>query len=172
MCCITFVCFFPTVEPHNIPTMFYTPTNQAYTDEGQNSVTVIIVPPPLHSRCYQPIDNYFRFLIGICKSKQAAHVELVNCKSGSTVSMKKKVKDLPTQDYIVPSCVKPTASLCHLTSQGIEYNDEWNDFTLKIPQGAIPEGESLTIDIGVALYGPFQYPEGLRPVSPVFWICV
>ena len=73
---------------------------------------------------------------------------------------------------IVPPCVKPTATLPHCTSEGIEYNDEWNDFTLKIPQGAIPEGESLTIDIGVALYGPFQYPEGLRPVSPVFWICV
>ena len=24
----------------------------------------------------------------------------------------------------------------------------------------------------MALYGPFQYPEGLRPVSPVFWVCV
>ena len=78
----------------------------------------------------------------------------------------------PAQDRIVPPCVKPTTTLPHCTSQGIEYNDEWNDFTLKIPQGAIPEGESLTIDIGVALYGPFQYPEGLRPVSPVFWICV
>ena len=73
---------------------------------------------------------------------------------------------------IVPPFIKPTATLPHCTSQGIEYNDEWNDFTLKIPQGAIPEGESLTIDIGMALYGPFQYPEGLRPVSPVFWICV
>ena len=79
---------------------------------------------------------------------------------------------LPVQKRIVPSCVKPTATLPHCTSQGIKYNDEWNDFTLKIPEGAIPEGESLTIDIGVALYGPFQYPEGLRPVSPVFWICV
>ena len=75
-------------------------------------------------------------------------------------------------DRIVPPCVKPTATLCHCTSQGIEYYDEWNDFTLKIPHGAIPEGESLTIDIGVALYGPFQYPEGLTPVPPMFWICV
>ena len=87
-------------------------------------------------------------------------------------SMVGQLKNLPAQDRIVPPCVKPTATLPHCTSQGIEYNDEWNDFTLKIPQGAIPEGESLTIDIGVALYGPFQYPEGLRPVSPVFWICV
>ena len=87
-------------------------------------------------------------------------------------SMVGQLKNLPAQDRIVPPCVKPTATLPHCTCQGIEYNDEWNDFTLKIPQGAIPEGESLTIDIGVALYGPFQYPEGLRPVSPVFWICV
>lgn len=31
---------------------------------------------------------------------------------------------------------------------------------------------SIAIDIGVALYGPFQYPKGLRSVSPVFWMCV
>ena len=24
----------------------------------------------------------------------------------------------------------------------------------------------------MALFGPFQFPEGLRPVSPVFWVCV
>ncbi|CAI8056471.1 hypothetical protein GBAR_LOCUS30773 [Geodia barretti] len=29
-----------------------------------------------------------------------------------------------------------------------------------------------TVDVGVALFGPFQFPEGLRPVSPVFWVCV
>ena len=54
----------------------------------------------------------------------------------------------------------------------MKYFDKINYFGLEIPAGAIPEGESITIDIGVALYGPFQYPEGLRPVSPVFWVCV
>ena len=43
---------------------------------------------------------------------------------------------------VTPECVRPTATLF-----------EW-------------------VYIGVALYGPFQYPEGLRPVSPVFWLCV
>ena len=33
-------------------------------------------------------------------------------------------------------------------------------------------GDSITIDIGVALFGPFQYPPNIRPVSPVFWITV
>ena len=73
---------------------------------------------------------------------------------------------------ITPCCVKPTATLKNCTSEGLTYHDKLNDFTLLVQAGAIPSGKLLTIDIGVALYGPFQYPEGVRPVSPVFWICV
>ena len=76
-----------------------------------------------------------------------------------------------TREYI-PTCFIPVATLSQCTHDGKRYYDEHNDFGLEIPAGAIPEGESITIDIGVALYGPFQYPEGLRPVSPVFWVCV
>ena len=76
-----------------------------------------------------------------------------------------------TREYI-PTCFTPVATLSQCTHDGRWYYDEHNDFGLEIPAGAIPEGESITIDIGVALYGPFQYPEGLRPVSPVFWVCV
>ena len=76
-----------------------------------------------------------------------------------------------TREYI-PTCFTPVATLSQCTHDGRRYYDEHNDFGLEIPAGAIPEGESITIDIGVALYGPFQYPEGLRPVSPVFWVCV
>ena len=76
-----------------------------------------------------------------------------------------------TREYI-PEWFSPVATLSQCTHDGRNYYDEHNDFGLEIPEGAIPEGESITIDIGVALYGPFQYPEGLRPVSPVFWVCV
>ena len=76
-----------------------------------------------------------------------------------------------TTEYI-PACFTPVATLSQCTDDSRCYYDEHNDFGLKIPAEAIPEGESITIDIGVALYGPFQYPEGLRPVSPVFWVCV
>ena len=71
-----------------------------------------------------------------------------------------------------PDCVEPIATLSNCTSEGKSYVNKANDFSLEIPEGAIPERESITIDIGVALYGPYQYPEGLRPVSPVFWVCV
>ena len=76
-----------------------------------------------------------------------------------------------TREYI-PTCFTPVATLSQCTHDGRWYYDEHNDFGLEIPAGTISEGESITIDIGVALYGPFQYPEGLRPVSPVFWVCV
>ena len=64
------------------------------------------------------------------------------------------------------------ATLLSCTHDGRDYYDKCNNFYLEIPAGAIPERESITIDIGVALHGPFHYPEGLRPVSPVFWVCV
>ena len=63
-------------------------------------------------------------------------------------------------------------TLSDCTSEGRKFIDDVNDFSLEIPEGAIPEGERLTVDVGVALFGPFQFPEGLRPVSPVFWVCV
>ena len=57
------------------------------------------------------------------------------------------------------------------TCDGITFHNDHHEFGLEIPKGAIPKEESINIDIGVALYGPFKYPNGLRPVSPIFWIC-
>ena len=72
----------------------------------------------------------------------------------------------------IPKWMKPVGTLTDCTSDGRSYYDEHNDFCLEIPEGAIPEGERVIIDIGVALYAPFQYSKGLKPVSPVFWVCV
>ena len=72
----------------------------------------------------------------------------------------------------IPRWLHPVTTLADCTSGGRSYYDEHNDFRLEIPEGAILKGERVTIDIGVALYGPFQYPKGLRSVSPVFWACV
>ena len=72
----------------------------------------------------------------------------------------------------IPKWMAPVGTLTDCTSDGRSYYDEHNDFRLEIPEDAIPEGERVTIDIGVALYGPFQNPKGLRTVSPVFWVCV
>ena len=80
--------------------------------------------------------------------------------------------DPDNKTEFIPACFSLVATLSECTHDRRLYYDEQNGFGLDIPAAAIPKGESITIDIGVALYGPFQYPEGLRPVSPVFWVCV
>ena len=57
-------------------------------------------------------------------------------------------------------------------SPGKTYVDE-NDFRLHIPEGAVPGRVTVpSISVEVTLFGSFQFPEGLRPVSPLFWVCV
>ena len=68
-----------------------------------------------------------------------------------------------------PGCITHISTF-NVTSEGANHFDEANDFGLDIQKGAIADGVNLTIDIGVALFGPFQFPTGLRPVSPVFWV--
>ena len=74
---------------------------------------------------------------------------------------------LPVPDHVT------IISILRVTNKGIRFEDTFNDFILDIPDGAIPEEEvTLTLYMGVTLFGPYQFPEGLRPISPVFWVCV
>ena len=74
---------------------------------------------------------------------------------------------LPVPDHVT------ITSILRVTNKGIRFEDTFNDFILDIPDGAIPEEEvTLTLYMGVTLFGPYQFPEGLRPISPVFWVCV
>ena len=76
------------------------------------------------------------------------------------------------QSLPVPEHITIT-SIVRVTNKGIRFMDTFNDFVLDIPDGAIPDEEvTLTIYMGVTLFGPYQFPEGLRPISPVFWVCV
>ena len=60
----------------------------------------------------------------------------------------------------------------HCTSDGGVYYNPVHDITVRIPEGAISKGASVAIEIGVALYGPFQFPDDTKPVSPIVWLCV
>ena len=77
-----------------------------------------------------------------------------------------------TAHHNMPEWFELICTLGECTHSQQEYHNEDNDFRLVIPEGAIPVGDSITIDIGVALFGPFQYPPNIRPVSPVFWVSV
>ena len=105
---------------------------------------------------------------------EVTHEKIVQrqCSDSDFISKLSEVDSLDNMGECIPEGFNPVTTLLRCAHDGKHYHNEANGFSLEIPEGAIPEGESITIDIGVALYGPFQYPEGLRPVSPVFWLCV
>ena len=71
----------------------------------------------------------------------------------------------------MPQCFSQIKTLTNYSHEGIVFYDDSNGFGLEIPEGAIPQEQTITIDIGVALHGPFEVPDGLKRVSPVFWVC-
>ena len=55
---------------------------------------------------------------------------------------------------------------------GREYTNVDHDITLRIPEGAVTEGEKIHLEVGVAMYGPFNFPENTKLVSPILWLCL
>ena len=57
-------------------------------------------------------------------------------------------------------------------STGGVFYSSTHHFGFTIPEGAIPEGDSISIEVGVTLTGPFDFPQGCKPVSPIVKLCV
>lgn len=46
-----------------------------------------------------------------------------------------------------------------------------HDITVKIPPLAIKGHTLIDFEVGVMLNGPFIFPQNIRPISPILWIC-
>jgi hypothetical protein len=57
-------------------------------------------------------------------------------------------------------------------SSGCDYYNCHHGITLRIPDDAIPPGMIIHLEVAVALYGPFQFPDGSCPISPILWFCI
>ena len=90
------------------------------------------------------------------------------CVCGLLIYHKKRSKELPNASSNTSSeaAIKGTG-----LDQSTTAHQNTDDFSLEIPE-EVKETDIPPIMLGVALSGPFQFPEGLRPVSPVFWVCV
>ena len=56
------------------------------------------------------------------------------------------------------------------THNGRQYTSESHDIRITIPKGAIKKHMVAHLQVGVALHGPFSFPDAKRPVSPIIWI--
>ena len=54
--------------------------------------------------------------------------------------------------------------------RGLTHTVSDHDITLRVLEGAVPEGEAVHFEIGVTIYGPFSFPENSRPISPIIWL--
>ena len=58
-----------------------------------------------------------------------------------------------------------------LTHEGNVIMNDKEGISIHVPNGAIPVGRRLPIEIGSAMHGRLSFPEGFHPVSPILWIC-
>ena len=95
--------------------------------------------------------------------------ELCAKKIANSTACVKKVKD---PSSCVPAWMQTVCAISNCTTKGVHYRSRSYGFTLDIPEAAIPQGMSVTIDVGIGLQGPFEYPENVQCVSPILWVCV
>ena len=72
----------------------------------------------------------------------------------------KKTANVPFLDH----------QMLEVDCNGREYTNVDHDITLRIPEGAVAEGEKVHFEVGVAMYGPFIFPENTQPISPILWL--
>lgn len=61
--------------------------------------------------------------------------------------------------------------LLECDSVGREFNIMEHDITVRIPEGAVPEGKKFFLEFGVTIFGPFHFLNDFQPISPVLWLC-
>ena len=59
-----------------------------------------------------------------------------------------------------------------VTSKGIDYSCEQYGVSVTVPQKAIPFGAVSHLEVGIAPYGPFEFPPDMMPISPIVWVCM
>ena len=62
--------------------------------------------------------------------------------------------------------IKPVDTV-EISSNGGRYCNVPLGVYIDIPRGAVPESCLLRVEVGVCLYGPFEFPDNLYPITPV-----
>ena len=93
---------------------------------------------------------------------QETHFEIQQVHQSAYFSVAKKTAQITFLDHQILEC----------DCNGREYTNIDHDITLRIPKGAVPEGKKVHFEVGVAMYGPFIFPENTQPISPILWLCL
>lgn len=53
----------------------------------------------------------------------------------------------------------------------LDYHSTEHQFNITIPKGALKKKGTIEVQVGLALHGPFMFPERSQNVSPILWLC-
>ena len=56
-------------------------------------------------------------------------------------------------------------------ANGSTHTNDSHGFSITFPPGVLLPHQTITLTIGVMMYGPFLFPHDLKPFSPILWVC-
>ena len=65
--------------------------------------------------------------------------------------------------------IKPI-KLFEVSSKGEQFSDTSLGLCIDIPEGAVPQGTVLRLEVGMCLYGPFKFPTNLYPITAILML--
>ena len=83
--------------------------------------------------------------------------------------------DLEAVDYVDPPNSNvhfmDDIEVLQCTSSGGRYHNSVHNIHVEVPKAAVPDGMLVKLEIGVALFGAFMFPAGMKAISPIVWLC-
>lgn len=135
-----------------------------------------------------PIIRIFAIIVGILIGLKIAdlriHIDKTTSKScvqnekytdhhcdPDRINNRPQFLDHNDQISLIPESMLSQVEVLICDCTGREYWNPEHDILLRIPEGAIPPGIIAHLKVAVTLYGPFHFPEGSCPISPILWLC-
>lgn len=94
-------------------------------------------------------------------SLTSMHFSVPNLQAGKAVIT---MNDIQNVQFIT----SPEVIKCLPT--GGKFQHKIHSISFTIPPQAVREGTEITIEYAIAVVGPFTFPEGITPVSPILWV--
>eukprot|EP00731_Ephydatia_muelleri_P002687 Em0001g2687a len=84
-----------------------------------------------------------------------------------------RVEDFKSQGYNIPDDLKKCCCdvyTIEVNENRCTHTDDRHGFSITFPPGCLEPNLRITLTIGVMMYGPFQFPDDVTPVSPLLWV--
>ena len=153
--------------------------------QSQTSETIPLLPLK-KERGNQMYSSSINSMTGTCTSFDVWGKEAKHCYNPHSSSNSCYHTELKSTSGSMPHCKAQTIGsqfaasvpflkpieVISVTSKGAEYSCKEYGVRVKVPEGALPPFMCSNLEVGITSHGPFEFPAGTIPISPILWICM